>query len=150
MRLWEDAWKAIFSPDWISIWWQWVRKQVHQRSHPQVQRWSRDKRLEWFIGSNPRIRETSWLSPIVHPSKSSVVQAQKEGKIRELGFQDSHMNPHLCSPKDPMREEVTPFQDSGDLPYLQHLSFFQVAYTHQQSSLSFPARKPKDFHPSSI
>ena len=127
MRLWEDAWKAIFSPDWVSIWWLWVRKQVHQRSHPQVQRCSRDIRLEGFIGSKSQIRETSWLSPIVHPSKSSVVHVQKEvGKIRESGFQDSHMNPHLCSPKDPLREEVTPFQDSGDLPYLQHLSLFQV------------------------
>lgn len=131
MRLWENAWKAIFSPDWVSIWWQWVRKQVHQRSHPQVQSCSRDIRSEGFIGSHSQIRETSCLSPIVHPSKSSVAQVQKEGgKIREFGFQDSHMNPHLCSPKDPLREEVTPLQDSGDLPYLQHLSLFQVgAYT---------------------
>lgn len=78
VKPWEDAWKAIFSPYWVSIWSWLIRKPVHQGSHAQVQRRSRDMCLEEFMGSGPQVRGTSWLGPSVHPSKPSPVLTQRD------------------------------------------------------------------------
>lgn len=67
---------------------------------------------------------------LLSQSHSPPIKVISDPGAKGGGQKDSHMNPHLCSPKDPLREEVTPLQDSRDLPYLQHLSLFQVgAYT---------------------
>lgn len=65
----QEVWRAIFSPDWVSIWLWLDRKQVRQRSHPQVQRRSRDTRLEEFMGSDPQLGEPPGSVPLsTHPS----------------------------------------------------------------------------------
>lgn len=95
MRPREGAWRAIFSPDWVSICLWLVSKQGHQRSHPYVQRQSRDLFLEGRVyrlssaGSRHLLTRSHCLPPTAIPGPSPKGGG---GKSQQLGCGNDHMS----------------------------------------------------------